>query len=445
MLSKLYIKGVTAYSQGNPKEAAQHLASYVAKSESHVDAWKVLGICYFDLAEYPKAIQAFEKTLQLQPKDAEIWFNLGLSYTKNQNLSQAIACYSTCVQHNPQHAKAYVALGDTHRAINQVDEAITHYMSAIHLRGLDAKDLLFKLSQVLLVKGSWQEGFELFEHRIALDTAAREHSALPRWHGQDLQGKRILVECEQGFGDSIQFSRYLQVLHRAGAQVSLACPAPLQSLFQLAFPDVHVLLPGQQIEISSVDYYTPLMSLAWLCHTTPENVPYATSYLQAPQENKKKWAWLGQIQGLKVGLVWSGNPVHKNDKNRSMDFETLIAGLPKNAQYFSLQKSDDLPPTSIHHTLTVLSKNIHDFADTSAICEHMDVVITVDTSIAHLSGALGRPTWVMLPFSPDWRWLLNRDDSVWYEHVKLFRQHSMGDWPSVVTRVAQELSTLSLP
>ena len=443
MLSKLYHKGISAYSQGKPQEAAQYLTSYVARSGAHADAWKVLGICHFDLGLYAKAVQAFGKTLQLEPQDPETWFNLGLCHSKNQNLHEAINGYSTCVQQNPQHWKAHAALGDTHRALNQVDEAITHYMAAIQLRGLDAKDLLFKLSQVVLLKGAWQEGFELFENRIALDTAPREHTLLARWQGQDLHGKRILVECEQGFGDSIQFSRYLPLLRQAGAQVLLACPVPLQALFEQAYPDVQVLSPGQQIELASVNYYTPLMSLAGLFHTTPEQVPYRRPYLSAPEIYREKWQWLEQHSDqLKVGLVWSGNPAHTNDKNRSIGFETLMANLPKGPAYFSLQTGDAPSAASIPHGLTVLSGDIQNFSDTAAICQHMDVVITVDTSIAHLSGALGVPTWVMLPFCPDWRWLLNCDDSVWYDSVTLFRQPCIGDWDSVLKRINQKLHSL---
>jgi len=442
MLKQLYIQGITAYTQGKSQQAAQHLASYVAKSGHHIDAWKILGICYFDLGNYPKAIQAFEKTLQLQAKDDETWFNLGLCYLKNNNWLEAIRCYTACVQHNPQHWKAHTSLADAHKALNQIDEAITHYMAAIQIRGLNASDLLFKLSQVLLLKGAWQEGFELFEHRIALDTAAREHASIPRWQGQEVKGKRILVECEQGFGDSIQFSRYLPLLHNAGAQVLLACPEPLQALFQNAFPQIQVLSPGAQIAQASVNYYTPLMSLAGLFTTTPDHVPFPQPYLSAPEASRKKWEWISHTEGLKVGLVWSGNPAHKNDKNRSINLAPLMAALPTGVTYFSIQKDDKACPPP---RLTSLTNDIQNFADTAAICEQMDVVITVDTSIAHLSGALGTPTWVMLPFSPDWRWLLNRDDSVWYDSVTLFRQHHIGDWSSVFSAIAQQLPIQKVP
>ena len=439
MLKQLYLKGITAYSQGKTQQAAQHLTSYVAQMGSHVEALKILGICHFDLGNYPKAIQAFEKTLALQATDDETWFNLGLCHVKTDNLHQAIRCYTACVQRNPQHSKAHIGLADIHKALNQTNEAITHYMAAIQLRGLNASDLLFKLSQVLLLKGAWEEGFELFEHRIALDTASREHASLPRWQGQDVRGKRILVECEQGFGDSIQFSRYLPLLLDAGAQVLLACPEPLQTLFQNAFPQIQVLLPGAQIEHASVNYYTPLMSLAGLFKTTPDHVPLHQSYLSAPQVSREKWEWLGRIQGMKVGLVWSGNPAHKNDKNRSINFEQLMAALPANVAYFSIQKDDTSRP---HPHFTSLSNNIENFSDTAAICTQMDVVITVDTSVAHLSGALGVPTWVMLPLSPDWRWLLNRNDSVWYDSVELLRQSNRSDWSCVLERVNKKLFQL---
>lgn len=442
MLSKHYEKGIQAYSQGHLKDAAKHLTNHVTKFAKHVDAWKVLGICNFDLGNYSQAANAFEQTLHLQPNDHETWFNLAVCHVKNQNFHQAIDGYLHCLQLNPQNWKTFTALGDTYKAINNIEQAISSYVSAIHLRGMDAHDLLFKLSQVLLVNGAWDEGWELFESRLALDTANRTHSNLAQWQGQTLEKKHILVECEQGFGDSIQFARYLHLLQNMGAQITLACPLPLMRLFEYSFPNVKLLPPHAQISADSIDFYVPMMSLAGLFKTRMSDLPRQDQYLCTPPEYQAKWSWLGNLSGFKVGIVWSGNPSHKNDKNRSIAFEQFFNALPNHAHYFSVQKSEDILHLKAPANLTVLGSEIESFADTAAICEQMDVVITVDTSIAHLCGALGINTWVLLPYSPDWRWLLTRDDSVWYKSVRLFRQRDVGNWDVVLREISEHLLTL---
>ena len=442
MLRKPYEKGLKAYAQGHLNDAAKQLASHVAKFAKHVDAWKVLGICYFELGQYSQAANAFEKSVNLQPKDHETWFNLAVCHVKSQNFHQAVDCYAHCLELNPHNWKTLTALGDAHKALINIDEAISNYLAAIQIKGMDAQDLLFKLSQVLLLKGAWDEGWELFESRLALDTANRTHAKLARWQGQALNNKHILVECEQGFGDSLQFARYLLLLQDMGARITLACPLPLMHLFEHSFPSVKLLPPNAQISADSIDFYVPMMSLAGLFKTRISDVPSQDHYLSTPPEYQSKWSWLGKLPGLKIGIVWSGNPSHKNDKNRSIVFERFFNALPSNAHYFSIQKGEDILHLNAPANMTALGSEIENFADTAAICRHMDVVITVDTSIAHLCGALGINTWVLLPYSPDWRWLLTRDDSVWYKSMKLFRQPDVGNWDVVLRDVCEHLLTL---
>lgn len=438
----LYNKAIVAYTQGRLKEASDLLSQYVAKVGHQPTALKILGICYFDQGKYANASQAFEKITTTDTTDHEVWFNLAICHTKNQKLNDAIYCFRRCEALNPENWKVLSGLGDAYIASNQINEAISSYMGAIQIRGISAQDLLFKLSQVLLVNGAWDEGWELFESRLALDTANRTHTKLAKWQGQALNNKHILVECEQGFGDSLQFARYLLLLQHMGANITLACPLPLMHLFEHSFPSVKLLSPSAQISADSIDFYVPMMSLAGLFKTRIGDVPFQDHYLSTPPEYQAKWSWLSKLAGLKVGIVWSGNPNHKNDKNRSIAFEQFFNALPIHAHYFSIQKGEDILQLKAPANLTVLGSDIESFADTAAICEQMDVVITVDTSIAHLCGALGIHTWVLLPYSPDWRWLLTRDDSVWYKSVKLFRQPDVGNWDVVLRKVSDHLLTL---
>lgn len=434
--------GIQAYQQGNLQLASERLQKVANQYGGNVDVFKILGICYFDQLNFGLAIQAFDKATRFSKTDSDIYFNLAICHTKLENHGKAIDNFKHCIALNPQHHKAHAAIADVYKICNHIDEAISSYATAIQLRCVYSPDLLFKLSQVLLVNGAWAEGFELFENRLLLDTASRLHTILPQWQGQPLLGKQILVECEQGFGDSIQFARYLNLLHDMGANITLACPLPLMRLFEHSFPMVKLLAPNAQIDPSPIDFYVPMMSLAVLFQTRVDAIHNNKPYLITPTEYQTKWKWLEETTNLKVGIVWSGNPNHKNDKNRSIAFERLIKGLPSHAHYFSIQKIEHalIPESSTN--LTVLSSEIESFSDTAAICEQMDVVITVDTSIAHLCGALGVATWMMLPFSPDWRWLLKREDSVWYESVTLFRQPKAGDWDTVLHKINQQLLQL---
>jgi tetratricopeptide (TPR) repeat protein len=435
----LYSKAVTSYSQGTLKEATILLTHYLAKFGDNVNALKILGICHFDQGAYAQAAQAFSKVIKIIPADIDAVFNLSICHSKNQDWQKAISAYLICVDLDAVHWQAFSGLGDAYMATNYINEALHSYVKAINIRGLDDENLLFKISQALLVNGAWEEGFELFEHRTSLDTAHREHINIVRWQGQPLSGKNLLIECEQGFGDSIQFSRYFNLLHNMGAILTVACPEPLIDLFAHSFPNDNFLLPNSVIESKNIDFYVPIMSLPGLLQCRPDNVPSIKRYCSTPPLYNAKWLWLNKITKLKVGIVWGGNQNHKNDKNRSIAFDEIFKFLPSNIQYFSIQKNDDLLQLNGQENLTILSKEITNFADTAAICENLDLVVTVDTSIAHLCGALGVKTWLMLPFSPDWRWLLNRNDSVWYESIEIFRQLAIGDWESVLKQINYRL------
>ncbi|HVY91727.1 MAG TPA: glycosyltransferase family 9 protein, partial [Bryobacteraceae bacterium] len=262
---------------------------------------------------------------------------------------------------------------------------------------------------------------------------------VPVWTGQPLAGQSILLLSEQGFGDTIQFARYAQELNRGGATVRLLAPESLVEILA-AMPGIEQVV-SSIADAPSCDWQAPLLSLPALHNgdipskvpylfPDPDRIEYWTSVLQAPQGH------------LRVGIAWRGGPDHRNDRNRSIDPALLRALANVHATTFiSLQKGQphglpDLPFAPLHRDLT-------DFADTAALMFHLDLVISVDTSVAHLAGALGRRTWVLLPFNPDWRWMLNREDSPWYPGMRLFRQKQRGKWLPVMDRVRHELSALA--
>jgi hypothetical protein len=268
----------------------------------------------------------------------------------------------------------------------------------------------------------------------------------PRWLGKErIDGKTILLHTDEGLGDAIQFLRYAPMVAALGARVVVVVPDALCPLLS-GLEGVSECIPLSETALPAFDLYCPLTSLPLAFGTRLDTIPSMTPYLSARAESLPAWeARLGARDGLRVGLVWSGNPKHRNDYNRSIPLSMLAPILDVGARFLSLQKDprpDDKAfllarPEIVDHTA-----ELTDFAETAALISCLDLVITVDTSVAHLAGALGCPTWILLPHTPDWRWLLDRDDSPWYPSARLFRQDETRDYTSVVARVRHELVKL---
>ena len=275
---------------------------------------------------------------------------------------------------------------------------------------------------------------------------ASRYTLRPMWSGREnLAGKTLLIWPEQGLGDCIQFCRYLPELKKAGAQVVLETYPSLGELMRMIDPDLQVVRTGTALP--DFDFHCPLMSLPDRLKTTLSNIPAASGYLRAPDARRNIWARrLEKTQQLRIGLVWSGNSRHANDHNRSISLQQLKPLLALDAQFHCLQKdfsSKDVEQLISIDTLNCWSMRLTDFCETAALIECLDLVITVDTSVAHLAAALGKPTWILLPFAPDFRWMMAREDSPWYLTARLFRQDAPGDWPTVIERVVQELKRLT--
>ena len=262
------------------------------------------------------------------------------------------------------------------------------------------------------------------------------------WLGsQSLQDKTILLHAEQGLGDTIQFCRYASLVAKLGAKVILEVQRPLLGLLKNLDGVSQIIARGDALP--EFDYQSPLLSLPLAFKTQLHTIPSALRYLAGDSEKVLAWqARLGEKTKPRVGLVWSGNLEHKNDHNRSLSLSQVLPYLPSSCQYICLQKelrNADQAILAQHPHIQFFGDALEDFTDTAALCDLMDVVISVDTSVAHLAAALGKPTWVLLPFSPDWRWLLDRKDSPWYPSAKLYRQERIGDWNGVLSRVREGL------
>lgn len=343
---------------------------------------------------------------------------------------------------NHSWLEAHANLGGALFAQRRVEEAISCYRHAIALKP-NLPEFHSDLANALLLLGNFSDGWQEYEWRLRLreTTALRRNFREPLWDGSDLEGRTILLQAEQGFGDTIQFVRYARLVQERGGNVVIECQPELERLLHTIRDDLHVIAKGHGPPVFHV--HVPLASLPRLFSTDLASIPNAIPYLHAnPRILPERFS--ASSSPLKVGLVWAGSPSHQNDRNRSLNLQHLepLARIP-NIQFFSLQtgmraiESKSSPPSM---QLTDLTPEFKDFADTAAAIASLDLIITVDTAVAHLAGALGRPVWILLPFVPDWRWGLESEATPWYPTMRLFRQSVPGDWESLIARVVGELA-----
>lgn len=350
------------------------------------------------------------------------------------------------LSHQPDDLNALQALACALTEQGEIDRAIVAYESALSYKP-DHAGARWGVSLLRLLKGDFARGWIDYEARWeAVPALRRPNFPQPLWDGSDLKGRRILLYPEQGFGDLIQAIRYVSLVRAAGARSVVFAPPELRRLWQ-THPDIDRIVTEADVQ-PEFDVHCPLMSLPRLFGTTLQTIPAPVPYLSADGSMSDLWKrrLSAQPPGLKVGLSWAGRPTHLNDRNRSLALSTLAPlGRLSGVRYYSLQKGEAgqqaaAPPAGMQ--LVDWTHEIRDFADTAALVVNLDLVICCDSAVAHLAGALGKPVWVLLPFVPDWRWQLDRDDSPWYPTMRLFRQTRTGDWPSVVERVARELQAL---
>ncbi|MFI4964095.1 MAG: tetratricopeptide repeat protein [Caulobacterales bacterium] len=324
-------------------------------------------------------------------------------------------CFRRAVERSPEAAEAHHHLAASLEALGRLDEAEVEYRVALALAP-ESGSTARALAVLLLSRGRYAEGFALFERRHELADLAKPALPFPEWRGEPVAGRKILVWPEQGFGDQIQFARFAPILRRRGADVTLVCWPPLARLFELSL-GVRVVPAVGAVEFPDPDYWVMAMSLAARLGLTPQTLP-GGAYLNAPPLPTPL------ADGARIGLLTRGNPNNANDANRSL-------GADQAARLAALAGAVSLDPADT---------GAQDFADTAAIVQSLDLVISVDTAVAHLAGALGKPCWTLLPqANTDWRWLRDRRDSPWYPSMRLFRQSSSGDWAGVIDEVMRAL------
>ena len=428
---------------------AAAVASYdtaIAIDARHAHAWYNRGNALRCLGDPGAAVDSYDQAVSVDPAYVQACVNRGLALHALGQPEAAIASFDKAISLDPASAEAYYNRGIVQKALADLDAALASFDQAIRLRP-DDWNARWNKSLVLLLRGNLREGWEMYESRWKTDSfkAPRRHFDRPLWQGgESLEGKTILLHNDQGLGDALQFCRYAIVLHGLGARVVLEVSQPLVALLRTIDGVAEVIRAGEPLP--DFDFHCPLSSLPLALRTDMDAVPVFPTYLHGDASKVHAWSTrLGRTTRTRVGLVVSGNPNHANDANRSVGFADMLRYLPEGPEYVLLQKdlrdADKVALASRPDVLDV-SASLTDFSETAALCELMDVVISVDTSVAHLAAAMGKNTWILLPFVPDWRWLMARPDSIWYPSARLYRQASPGAWTDVFCRVGADLRAL---
>jgi len=429
------------------EDAVTYYKHFLSANPHFSDAQISLGIALDYLLRFDEAVTTFEKILEIEPDNCPALNNLGNALVKLKRPEEAIARYQQALNILPQFHEAHNGLGNALKEFGRIDEAIDKYEQALAINP-EFTQASWNRALMYLLQGNFQQGWLDYEQRWKLEeTVALPHTPYPRWLGEeDISGKKLLLQAEQGFGDVIQMVRYVDLLIEQGAECWIQCAQPVVKLFSRSFPDAHVIDTSDYP--IPCDYHLPMMSLPSAMKTFTESaIPNKVPYLKADPERLSYWKSEFKSSSLKVGLVWRGDPNHGNDHNRSAKLPAYLPLIAENPaiHFVTLQKdltAKELELLSDHANVSILDAELIDFDESAAVISALDLVITIDSAPAHLAGALAIPTWVLLPFIAEWRWHMDRSDSPWYPTTRLFRQEAIDDWPSVMNEVNVELKIL---
>jgi len=439
----LHLLGVAMGQMGKPAAAVDLIRRAIAIHPTDADYHSNLATFLIQIKQEDAAIESCRRAIALRPGLAEAHLNLGVSLVAQDKIPEATAAFAQTIQLKPDYAEAHSNLGAALKDVGQLEPAAAALRRAIALDPQFA-NAHWNLGLIHLLMGYFQEGWKGYEWRLKLQENAPlvRRFSQPRWNGEELEGRTILLIAEQGFGDVIQFIRYAPLVARRGAKVLVWAQPPLRRLLQRVEGVEQVVCEGDALP--AFDLQCPLLSLPGIFGTTLANIPADGPYVHPDPASVARWTMrlAACDRRRRIGLVWAGGQNHKRDRIRSIS-PLLFSPLAnvKDVRFFSLQKTDAGGPVDLlpKVAMTDWSAELCDFAETAALIANLDLVITVDTAVAHLAGAMGKPVWVLLPFILDWRWMLDRGDSPWYPTMRLFRQRSRGDWSGVVERVATAL------
>jgi tetratricopeptide (TPR) repeat protein len=439
-------RGAMLAALGRHEQAIESYRNALAINPDFADAHCNLGSALTQLQKYDEALASVDRALALRPSYPDAHYNRGNALKPLKRYEEALASYDRAIVLQPNHADAHNNRGQVLRELARYDEALASYDRALALQSQHVMAHC-NAAALRLLTGDFERGWAHYEWRWLKKSVAQSKRNFPQpaWRGrQPISGKTILIHSEQGLGDTIQFSRYVSLVEACGAQAIFEVQKPLQALMVASLGAKQVV--GKGDSLPEFDLHCPLLSLPLLFGTQLQTIPSATAYLRAPLDHLTAWQSRLDVKPRpRIGLVWSGNPGHERDRERSIGLRSLLPvmdALGARAVFVSLQKDvrgEDTILLKDRADIVDYTDALEDFSDTAALVSQLDLVISVDTSVAHLAAALGKPVWLLLTYFPDWRWLLDRDDSPWYPTARLFRQSKPGAWDEVVVRVRQAL------
>ena len=438
-----YNLGNTLGELENWSEAIAHYQKAIELKPNYAKAHHNLGSVLRKQGNWKRALMSHQKAIAFQPNYPDAYYNIGLIFSKREKLDSAIKYYQQAIALKPD-PEIYNNLAVTFQKQKKIPEAIANYQRAIALRP-DYAEAHKNLGMALLLLGEMPRGLAELEWRWQCGTFAREKSTYafkqPLWDGRDLQGRTILLYSEQGMGDAIQFIRYVPLVKQRGGQVIVECQKPLLRLFSKV-PGIDGVVE-RGTPLPEFDVRASLMTLPHILGTTLDTIPAQIPYLWSELSEAALNSLLRTGEKRKVGIVWGTKSGHPTAKDRSCKLSDFLPILEiEDIIFYSLQKGEQVAeiPLSDRENIVNLDEKLQDFADTAAAIAQLDLIVTVDTAVAHLAGALGKPTWVLLPFVPDWRWMLDREDTPWYPTMRLFRQSQAKDWSQVFVSVREALA-----
>jgi tetratricopeptide (TPR) repeat protein len=425
--------------QGNLNDAANSFNTALNVEPYSAQALNGLATTRMKKNELNEASKLFSRALKASPDQPEILCNMGILLRNQGKYVESEKTLRKAIAIQPKLSEFHINLGNTLKSQRDLDGALECYHHSLSLDPKNA-DAHWNKAQVLLLLGHLEEGFLEYEWRTkCFDSqllVGRPNG--PRWDGSNLNGKKILVYCEQGFGDSIQFVRYAKILAELGAQVIVKCQLKLQKIFE-TIPEISRVITSLD-KSTTYHFQASVLSLPYLLETNLETIPAQVPYLFLPKPRSKDLISNGNKN---IGIVWAGSSSHQNDQNRSTTLENFIPLLnTEGFNFYNLQfgeRGKDIISFGLENTIINLEKELDGFMATASFIEKLDLIISIDTSMVHLAGALGKPVWTLLSFVPDWRWMLGREDSPWYPSMRLFRQSEPGNWKGVIEDVQKAL------
>ncbi len=436
----LYYFGVSQFSEKKFLEAKKYFLKAASKQKYFFEAIHALGIVCMELGELEEALTHYENAKQINPNSYELFYNIGKLFFNKKEYQKAIIEFEKSIYINPNFNDAWHNKGAAHKELNQYEDALKSFNQAISLNPKDYDSICNK-SVILLVNGNFSEGWKTYSYRWKqLPQEKYRHREIKELTDlNELKGKSILAWWEQGFGDTIQFSRYIDELLKITPNVTFEVQKELLPLLKDQF---NCNVVTNAVNKERFDYQVPLLNLPDLFETTIHKIPRKNRYINSDPVKTEQWKNVLNLATDKknIGISVSGNPNHPNDERRSISIK-FLSSLMEISNLYLIQKDINEKDRKIIQTnkLTDLSKKISDFSDTAAIIENMDLIISVDTSLIHLAGSMGKKSYLILPYVPEWRWLLDRNHTPWYPSIEIYRQKIESNWEDVIAEIKNKL------